>query len=101
MTLTELNPRPIWNRSRREESYWKKVQCAMTCSGHIMPFDRSYEVIESQIIYLIDVNQWFIVRDQELQAYQDLLEPASAKKKKIYTPKKLAKKCTKIFGKLS
>jgi hypothetical protein len=101
MTLTELNPRPIWEESWRRESYWRKVQCARTCPGHILPFDRMNEVAGHQNIYPIDVNYWIVVREQELKAYHDLVNPTPPKKKKQYEPKNRNRKPIKIFGKIS
>lgn len=105
MTLTELNPRPIWLRRKSSQSYWRKVQCARTCPGHILPFDRMNEVAGHQNIYPIDVNYWIVVREQELKAYHDLVNPTPPKKKKQYEPKNRnrtsTKKSTKIFGKWS
>jgi hypothetical protein len=101
MTLTELNPRPIWAESWRRESYWRKVQCARTCPGHILPFDRIEEAIKLQYVYTVDVKQWNIALEQELQAYQDLLNPTPTEKKKLYYAKNKIRKPTKVFGKWS
>jgi len=103
MTLTRLNPKPLRYLYFSKWVLVKKCSCNSGCKGHIFllnPLCKSGANIESYPIG-IDFEQWHIACKQELQAYQDLLEPASAKKKKIYTPKSKTKKKTKIFGKFS
>ena len=100
MSVTELKPKPIRAKSQRRESYWIKVQCARTCPGHIIPFDRVVEVIILANVN-IDFEQWNIAREQELQAYHDLVNPTPPEEKKTYISKNHNRKSIKIFGKLS
>ena len=54
----------------------KECSCDVGCSGHIVPFSifKKINIPEA----LIDIEQWMIVREKELSAYEALVNPSNA-----------------------
>jgi hypothetical protein len=93
MSFSTPLTRPVWNPPRKE-GYWRKFQCIDGCAGHIVPFDRLYEIHISE--FPIDSKQWAIAKEQELLAYEVLV--GKRVQKKMYPPKADHQKLIKIFG---
>ena len=103
MSIPKLRLRPVWLAPSRlkRKSYWVKYQCTEVCLGHIIPFDRLHEETCLQSNVPIDYNQYALAYDQELSAYESLVNPPHKEvqiKENKYTPKQASPKPVKIFG---
>lgn len=75
MTL-DLLPKPKKPLIFRRWMLIRRCRCDIGCSGHIIHLSISEQINISEVP--IDIEQWMIVREQELLAYENLVNPSNA-----------------------